>query len=348
MGEKFQLSVVMATYNRAEILPETIRYLENQDLDAESFEVIVVDDGSSDNTRAVVLDAIPRVGFQLRYLHHENRGPGYSQNRGICEARAPIIVLMPDDILMTAGGLRAHLAAHVAHPEQEVAVLGNIRQSPAMKESVFLRIWDPYRFEFLPAQEEFPYYMFWAINISIKRDFLRKYGMFREQRGRAGPAAHEDVELGYRLSKHGLRIIHSKEALGYHHHVETLEGALRRSYERGLNLGEFRKLVPEPEIAVRYHVLNWRTLVDHFRALLGPRRKLLMGADRSVTLLTARYILRFVLFNQIAVSWFWIPLMKRAEQNVLFEKLMHRELYRGVIAHYSQKGQRDARGIYGF
>jgi len=346
MEEKLKLSVVIATYNRANILPETIRHLEIQELSPQWFEVIVVDDGSSDNTCEVVTELAKRMPFRLRYLCHENRGPGFSQNRGIREATAPIVVLMPDDIFMTAGGLKAHLESHTQNPKQEVAVLGHILQAPTLNQSVFLRTWDPYRFKYLPELEEYPYYMFWAINISVKRDFMLTYGMFCEDMGRAGPAAHEDVELGYRLYKHGLKIIHNKDALGYHYHQETLEGALRRSYQRGHNLGELRKRVPEPELVVRYHVLNMGTLGDHFHALTGPRRSLLMGPDRSITLLSIRYFLRLLLFNRLIVDYLWMPILKGAEHNPLLSILVHRELYRGVIAHYSQRGQRDARKIY--
>ena len=336
----------MATYRRVDVLPQTIRHLEEQQLDPELFEVIVVDDGSEDGTRQVVTQAIKRVPFRTRYLYHENRGPGYSQNQGILQAEAPIVVLMPDDILMSPGGLKAHLEAHEEHPEQGVAILGNIVQSPQMNQSVFLKTWDPYRFRVLPDGQELPYYMFWAINISFKRDFMLRHGMFRDEMGRAGPAAHEDVELGYRLHKHGLRIIHCKAALGYHYHVDTFEGVLRRSYQRGLNLGELLGRVPEPEIAVRYHVLNPGTLGAHFRALTGPRREYLMGPDRNPLLLSISYLLRFIVFNSLAVDHLWVPIMKKAEHSRFFSRLVHRELYRGVIAHYSQKGQREAKRIY--
>ncbi len=286
--------------------------------------------------------------FKVRYIRHENRGPGYAQNTGIRAATAPVIVLMPDDIFMTPGGIRAHLTSHETHPEQNVAVLGHIIQAPTLNQSVFMRAWDPYRFKQLPELEEYPYYMFWAINISVKRDFMLKYGMFAEDLGRGGPAAHEDVELGYRLYKHGLKIIHNKDALGYHYHHSTLDGAIRRSYERGQNLGDLCKRVPEPELVVRYHVLNWGTLGDHFRALTGPRRRLLMGSDRNMVLLTIHYFMRFLLFNRLIVDYLWVPILKGAEHNALWARLAHRNLYRGAIAHYTQRGERDARKIYGY
>jgi glycosyltransferase involved in cell wall biosynthesis len=337
MNTRLQISVVVATYNRAETLRETIRHLADQKLSADQYEVIVVDDGSSDNTRQVVEEAAAGVSFPLKYLGHPNRGPGYTQNRGIREARAPIVLLIADDIFLTPRALEAHLDAHTRNPQEEAAVLGRVLQSPSLHQSVFLRVWDPWGFRFSRDHNELPYYMFWACNISFKRDFMLRRGMFREQMGRAGPAAHEDVELGYRLSQHGLRILYSKEALGYHHHIETWQGTIRRFVQRGLNWPEFRELVPEPEIPVVYRVLNRDTLRDHWRALTGSRRQYLIGTERSLVLMSLRYALRSLLFNRVTVPCLWLPLLRHADRNRLLARLMISRFYRGVFTfHFSR------------
>lgn len=337
-----QLSVVMATYNRADTLVDTLAHLEAQDLPAEDFEVILVDDGSSDHTAAVAAAAAGRVRFRLTYLSHPNRGPGYTENRGILAAKGHVCMLMADDIFLAPQALSAHLAVHREHPEQEVAVLGQVLQSPALDQSLFLRTWDPFRFRCLGDLAELPYYYFWACNISFKTDFMRRHGMFREAMGRAGAAAHEDVELGYRLHRHGLRIVYSRAALGHHYHLETLEGAMRRAYQRGLNWGEFHERVPVPEIVVRYHVCSWRTLADHWRALTGPGRQHLLGADRSAVLLALRYLLRGTLFNRVLVGAFWVPLLAAAERSSLLARLISPDIYRGVISHRFFRGCADA------
>src|SRR5258708_24352940 len=116
MSEELALSVVVATYDRAEIVRETLRHLADQELDPAKYEVIVVDDGSPDHTRSVVEEWMGRVPFRLRYLHHSNHGPGYTQNRGMEAAEAAIVLLMADDIFMSPKALTAHLATHRAHP----------------------------------------------------------------------------------------------------------------------------------------------------------------------------------------------------------------------------------------
>ncbi len=336
------LSVVMATYNRAETLRQTIDHLVNQDLSPESYEVIIIDDGSPDATPQVVEEARSRVPFALTYLRHPNRGIGYTQNRGIEIARAPIILLMADDIFMTRGALSSHLAMHDANPEPEIAVLGRVEQPPDFDEGVFMRTWNPMRFGTFKGQRELPYYRFWACNISAKRDFVQRYGPFRENLGRGGPAAHEDSELGYRLHKGGLRIFYNPQALGHHHHVVTLKKSYARSYERGLNFGEFHGVVPEPEISVAYHVLNARTFGEHMRAWFGPRRAYLVGGDRNPALTILRHLFLLTIFNRVTVPLFWTPFLDGAEKSPFLARLVNSQMYRGAMFHHFLRGYRDA------
>jgi len=341
-----KLSVVVATYARAETLRETLRHLAEQELARDEYEVIVVDDGSSDHTGLVVEEAIAEGRLQLRYLRHENQGPGFTQNQGIRAARAPLVLLMADDVFMTPTALSAHLARHAAHPEPEVAVLGNLVQSPRLDQTAFLRNWDPFRFCSLPDGRELPASFFWAANISFKREFMLRHGMFRDERGRGGAAAHEDVELGYRLHRHGLRIVHDKAALAHHHHIETLEDTIQRAHERGLNWQGFRDLVPEAEIPLRYRVLNSDTIMDHIRAITGPQRTQLMGPERSLVAMSIIYLGRAALFNRLTVPHLWLPLMQQAERSPRIERWMRTSFYRGVVSYHFTRAISMAKQLY--
>jgi len=341
MNNKLRISVVVATYNRADTLRETICHLNEQKLDPKLYEVIIVDDGSIDETGKIVKLESQKVSFHLKYLHHPNKGPGYTQNRGIREARAPIILLIADDIFLTDSALKEHLDYHEQNPEDEVAVLGRVLQSPGLDQSVFLKHWKPFRFSDFHDYKELPYYMFWACNISFKKAFMTEYGMFRDKMGRFGPAAHEDVELGYRLYQHGLKIYYNQGALGYHHHVGTLEGAFKRSYQRGLNWREFYELIRQPELAIRYRTYNLFMLVRSIRDLKGPRLKYMIGQDRSIALLIYRYLMRLVVFNRLTIPYILLPVLNYAERNTFLARYMHDRYYRGAVVYYFLKGCRD-------
>jgi glycosyltransferase involved in cell wall biosynthesis len=339
-----KLSVVLATYNRAETLRRTLDHLAKQELDSSCFEVLVIDDDSPDHTRHVVEEAIARFPARLSYLHHANRGPGYTQNRGIRAAKAPIVLLMADDIWLAPGALRAHIDAHDANPDPTVAVLGKVLQSPELTQSVFLKHWDPFQLQDLEGVKELPYSMFWVCNISAKRDFMLQNAMFREKVGRAGPSDHHDSEIGYRLHQHGLRILYDPDAWGHHYHPYNLGQAIDRYYERGLNWAPYTELVPDPEVVVRAHVLNFRTLRDHVRVLWGPNS--LRGAERSLSWHIVRHLIRALTFNRWTVPWFWKPILDRAEASASVARLMHRQLYRVFLYYHFLRGIREAPARY--
>lgn len=338
MASPLILSVVLPTYSRAEVLRRTLRHLVDQTLDARSYEVIVVDDGSTDHSEQVVRQVISEAPCRIVYLRHENSGPGYTQNQGILQASGPLILLLADDVFLTRGALRAHVAAHARHNDRRTAVLGNVLQSPELQQTVFQRKWDPFELHRLQQDQDLPYWMFWACNISLRRDFMIEHGMFREARGSAGPAAHEDVEVGHRLSQHGLRIFHEKAALGYHYHPESLETAITRSYERGLNWEEAFQCMPHPELLIRQRLHGIGTLIARRRELTTERRPYLLGADRSLVRLAVDVVLRAILFNKLTVPCFWMPLMHLAERHRFLAALMLPRFYRGVIVYHFRRG----------
>jgi GT2 family glycosyltransferase len=340
------LSVVMATYGRAAILPRTLDHLAKQDVLPGTLEVIVVSDASLDQTRKVVEEVEPAFPFDLIYLENaSNQGPGYTQNRGIREARAPLVLLIADDIFLSPGAVRAHLEFHQRHPEPEAATLGKVIQSPELNQSVFLKKWDPFRFSALDGLTELPAYRFGAANLSFKRDFMLRYGMFQEERGRAGAAWMEDLELGYRLQGHGLRFLYTPEAWAYHYHVCTLDWAIQRWYERGLNYGQFRKYARHPELTVYNHLLTFRTLREYFGVLRGPNS--FQGRERSFAWHLVRHCVRLVVLNRLTVSWLWRPLLDRAETNPRLAALMNRQVYRAFLYYHFLRGVHDGHKAYG-
>jgi glycosyltransferase involved in cell wall biosynthesis len=343
--KKPKLSVVVATYNRAGTLALLVDHLAKQDIEPHEYEVIIVDDGSPDNTQQVMEEMLCHACIELIYLRHENHGIGYAQNRGIRAARGELVLLIPDDILLSPGALREHIDFHRKNPEPEVSVIGNVIQSTDLNQSVFLKKWDPFRFSELDGLNELRPYRYGACNISFKKDFMAQFGMFLEHRPRGGAVAMEDFEVGYRLEKHGMRLLYAPNALGYHYHVTTLDSAVDRWYERGLNYEEFRKHATHPELTVYFHILNFRTMREYFRVLQGPNS--FQGREKSIVWHIFRHCIRLILLNRLTARWIWRPILDKAESNRLLAALMNRQLYRAFLYYHFIKGVHDARRIYG-
>lgn len=348
-GQKDQvpvLSVVMATYNRVDTLRRTMDNLVKQDIDPDRFEVIVIDDKSPDNTAEMMAELAPSLPFSFTYLQNEeNRGPGYTQNRGIRQAKGRLVLLIADDIWLTPGALGAHIAFHEAHPDDNFAALGTVLQSPELDQSVFLKLWDPLRFVEFYNEPELPCYKFGACNVSLKKEFLMANGLFLEHRGRGGAAAHEDMELGHRLGTHGLRLFNLRDGWGHHHHYSTLDQAVARWHERGMNFDEFRKHVPDPELTVHFHVLNMDTIGEYYKVLAGPNS--FQGREASFAWHVVRHLIFSCVLNRLTAKLIWRPILDLAETTPWLAARLNRHVYRAFLYFHFLRGIAEARQRFG-
>lgn len=100
MKDRIAISVVISTYNRGAVLPQALESVLNQDASDFVYEIIVVDNNSDDNTRAVIDSFLARGGRELRYVFEGRQGVSFGRNAGIAVARAPIIAFFDDDVFV--------------------------------------------------------------------------------------------------------------------------------------------------------------------------------------------------------------------------------------------------------
>ena len=316
MTDKLLISVVIATYNRCDTLKTTLKKLEEQTIGTDKFEVIVVNDGSSDNTSQMVESLTETLSYRLSYLSHENHGPGYTENRGIKKAECDVVLLIADDIWPTPDMLEEHIKSHNEHPEENIAILGNVTQSPDLPPTVMHKYWDPFRYDRFKGKKELDPINFLACHISVKKNFLVTNGMFRERKG----AAHEDIELGYRLKQKGLRLIYNENALAYHYHTDNMDKACKRAYERGVNLDLLSENIPKSYV---YHLYRIFTLEAGLAACIK---------------MLPREAIRWLIFNRLTVSCFWRPVLEKAEDCDFAKLFANSATYRGTIYYHMRKG----------
>lgn len=204
-----RVSVVVATFERAARLPGLVAALEAQTLPRDQFEVIISDDGSSDETPRVLEDLRERSAIELRVLRApENGGAAAARNLGWRAARGPIVAFTDDDCLPAPGWLEAGLAALEASGAG--IVQGRTIPDPSVRREV--GFWRSITVEEFSNRYE-------TCNIFYRTEVLRDTNGFDAgfRLGlRTGISEGEDMELGWRARRLGVRAEFASEALVCH------------------------------------------------------------------------------------------------------------------------------------
>ena len=221
----FKISVILPTYNRAKILKKTIAAYQDQVGQERLIEILVVDDGSTDETASVVSESARSLPTPVRYLGQENKGLAAARNHGIREARGEIILLGDDDIIPARNMVAEHLAWHDRYPEPGIAVVGATPWSPELRPTPLMKWWGLNGLHFNEPEVYWPAGLY--CNTSVKLQFLRENGIFDERFRHYG---YEDVELSYRLVKKGFRMLYNPNCIGYHYKRVTFSDICRRGW----------------------------------------------------------------------------------------------------------------------
>ncbi len=245
-GELPLISVVIPTFNRAAMLGATLESLAAQSMPKNRYEVIVVDDGSKDMTPEVCRDFASWI--ELKYLHIDNSGTSAAKNTGILASRGKILLFCDDDDIADRRLLEEHLKAHKQHPAENIAVLGYTTWAPTLSVTPLMRyVTDIGRFLFaygdLKNGQMLDFTYLWAGPCSCKRSFLAKHGVFNRQF-----RAREDIELGYRLSRFGLRVLFHRAAIRYMTRALTFDEFCTRCEQHGEALFLFSRLHDDPVV----------------------------------------------------------------------------------------------------
>ncbi|MFZ6026441.1 MAG: glycosyltransferase family 2 protein [Chloroflexota bacterium] len=229
------ISVVMPCYNRAYDLCRVLDAYDRQQGKI-PFEVIAIDDASNDGTFQLLAGYRPQ-NYRLSTLRQErNQGPAAARNRGIERVSAPLTVFVGDDILPGEDFLHRHLLAHQIHSARDAAILGlSLWPSDAPVNTLMEHIdgvgAQQFSYHFLKHGRVYDFRHFYTSNISLKTDFLKAEAKWFDT---GFPyAAFEDVELSYRLSQRGLKIIYDQTPQAYHYHYHNIWSFSRRQRSAG-------------------------------------------------------------------------------------------------------------------
>jgi glycosyltransferase involved in cell wall biosynthesis len=258
-----RVSVIVPTFQRAGLLRLCIESFDAQ-ADAPDFEVVVIDDGSTDDT-AATLAALQSGRPWLRWSSQPtNRGPAAARNRGVSEARANLLLFVDDDVVASHDLLHTHLRLHDAADDEQLAVLGRVDWHPSVDVTPFMRWLDRSGLQFaydtwLREGPVPPPAAFYTANLSLCKRVVVDAGGFDE---RFPYAAYEDLELATRLTRRGLHMDYRPAALAYHRRAIDLATFRQRMTRVGESAELMRAVAPDFVIddrellARRTHRLN--------------------------------------------------------------------------------------------
>ena len=212
-----KLSVILPVYQGHNVLPLSLAALAASDLPRSDWELIVVDDASTDDT---VLLAAPYADTIVR-LSGKPRGPAYARNRGFEACRGDIVAFVDADVCVHEDTLSKFIGVFAENPDA-VAVFGSYDARPTSKGVVsqFRNLMHHYVHNTNPGDAE----TFWAGCGAVRAAGFADVGMFNEWH--YSRPQIEDIELGRRLRAQGHRILLRPEIQCTHLKRWTLSGML--------------------------------------------------------------------------------------------------------------------------
>jgi glycosyltransferase involved in cell wall biosynthesis len=218
-NEGLRISVIVPVYNRAEFIPQLIHALLKQTYRSE---IIIVDDGSTDNTAEIA------KGYPVKYVYQENKGPASARNHGARESKGDILVFTDSDCIpyenwiekLIRGFSEDNIGAvagsySITNPESILAT--------CIHEEIKLRHERLKMKKYVRA--------FGSYNVAIRRDVFFNVGGFNEE---YRFASGEDNDLSYKILKSGYKILFKDDALVAHNHTEKLWRYLKEQYRHGV------------------------------------------------------------------------------------------------------------------
>lgn len=252
------VSVILVAHNRAESIPVVLSHLERQTFPAARYEVVLVDNASSDGT----LDTVSRYACGapvcIRVVRQESGGEVAARNFGAREAAGRWLLFLDDDVIPGPALIEAHVSAQELHASR-ACVFGVVAPHPRLRHGALTRWFLPEN-RIDPAGENTQFYEWSAENLSLPRNLFFEGGGLPEDQPSPRFAA---IDLLRRLRSADVEIVSEPRAQSFMWCSVRLEDERRRCYFQGRALHRLYLQVRSPQMLRHYHVA--RSSVRNFR-----------------------------------------------------------------------------------
>jgi glycosyltransferase involved in cell wall biosynthesis len=224
------VSVIIPAYNAADTIAACVDSILAQNYPVNSYEIIVVNDASTDNTKAL-LDQYEKNRRINVIQHNKNRALAATRNTGIRASTGEILIFIDADITV----LPDFISRHVQYYKDAniIGVLSQIKPGSNIKYDKYQR----YLYESrrgakkYPADQPLPYQTFLFSASSLRKSVTNAAGLFDENITRYGG---EDTEFAYRISRHYPKnLFYAPEIEVFHHHYRRIEDVLKNVTDFG-------------------------------------------------------------------------------------------------------------------
>ena len=257
-------TVIIPTYNRGKTLSKCIDSILQQDYPQDKFELIIIDDGSTDDTHELLKKYEKKPGFS--YFFQKNKGPSSARNLGINNSRGEIICFIDDDCIAEKNWLK-----NIVKPfsDENVGGAGGkiIADAP---QTLIEKYCEKSKFF---EQARFIDVMVIGANAAYRRDILLALRGFDEF-FRTG----EDTDLGLQIRLKGKKLAYTSDAIIYHNHRSNYRSITKqmRGYGKGyasLNKKYTKNFRPWPRIRIQTYSLIRKIIVTHYKILTAFSKK---------------------------------------------------------------------------
>lgn len=284
-----KVSVIAATYNRPEALKKFFSAYRRQTLPRRCWELILADDCSNYPVAELVREH--GAGLPVRLLQNsKNLGAGLTRNRAIPQTTGEVVLFTGDDIIPHENLLAEHARTHRDRDDPHLGVLGLIDWHPDVAGSPMLA--------YIAGEggQQFAYYHmkaghyvgpdnFYTSNVSVRRSLLVGQEELFSHRF-AGHYGFEDLELGVRLGRAGMRLLYHPAAYATHLHPMTDRAVLERQYKVGRSCVVFSLLQPGRAAPENWLYMQWLEQAQRHllrqpavQAVAGELARLARGLD---------------------------------------------------------------------
>ncbi len=245
---QYIFSVIVPTYNRADEISELLNSLVNQTIDDSLFEVIVVDDGSTDSTREIISNLHSKTSLNISFLKQDHKGPGEARNFGMANAKGEYLLFIDSDCIANENWLTSYKIrleneqkkpAGFGGPDKVLSIFSPVQKAIDYSMTSFITTGGIRGHSKKGISKYYPR----SFNMGVRKDVVDKIGGM-------GKLRHgQDIEFSHRILSTGEPVFKVDDAVVYHKRRMSIKKFFRQVFNWGvarINLSLIDKGMLEP------------------------------------------------------------------------------------------------------